>query len=112
MRPSVEKYLRSFAKESPNGDLSKVLDTKTRVGKGGKRQAAKKTRKAKAKIDWSEFEGPYGRLTRFIDDVGEKTMTEEERKDVDSDYQKAHTVLKALGSRLKAWAAKKPKVIA
>lgn len=108
-RPAAEKYLKAFQKDLPNGQ---PLDTKTRVGKGGKRQAAKKARKVKEKIDWSEYEGPLGRLKRFVDDVGEKTLTEDERKKDGSDFQKAHTILKALGMRLKAWSAKKPKVIA
>lgn len=108
-RPSALKYLNTFAANKPNGQ---PVDTKTRVSKSGKRQAAKKARKAKEKIDWSEYEAAYGRLKRFVDDVGEKTLTEEERKNANTDYQKTHHILKALGSRLKAWAAKKPKVIA
>jgi hypothetical protein len=110
MRPSAEKYLKTFATEAPNG---KPLDTKTRVGKGGKRQAAtKKTaKKAKKVIDWSTYEGPYGSLVKFVDHVGEMTLTEEDRKKPGTDYQKAHQILKALGSRLKAWAAKKPKFV-
>lgn len=109
-RPEAEKFLKTFAKDQPNG---KPLDTKTRVGKGGKRQAAtKKTaKKAKKVIDWSGYEGPYGSLVRFVDHVGEMTLTEEDRKKQGTDYQKAHQILKALGSRLKAWAAKKPKFV-
>lgn len=114
-RPEAEKYLRSFAKESPNGAaVLEKLEGKTRVGKSGKRQAAKKTkaRKEVKVIDWSEYEAPYGKLIRFVDYVGEMTLSEEDRKKASTDYQKAHAVLKALGSRLKAWAAKKPKVVA
>jgi hypothetical protein len=114
-RPEAEKFLRSFAKESPNGSaVLEKLDSKTRVGKGGKRQAAKKAkaRKEVKIIDWSEWEGPWGRLVRFVDYVGEMTLSEDERKKASTDYQKTHAILKALGSRLKAWAAKKPKVVA
>lgn len=112
VRPIAEKYLNTFAKDKPNG---KPVDTKTRVGKSGKRQAAtKKTakKKAKAVVDWSGWETAYGNLVRFVDHVGSMTMTEEELKKKETDYQKAHACLKAFGFRMRAWGAKRPKVIA
>lgn len=110
VRPDALKYLRTFAKESPNGQP----DTKTRVGKSGKRQAAhkKKTKKAKTFIDWSTWEGPYGSLVLFVDHVGEMTLDAEERKNKATDYQKAMTILSGFAKLMKRWSGKKPKVVA
>ncbi len=106
MRPVAEKYIKTFAPTSLNGDV----DTKTRVSKSGKRQAAKKAKKVKKVIDWSTWEGPFGSLKRFVDHVGAMTLTEEEQKS-DEDFQKAHKILNSLGDHLRAWAKAKPKVI-
>lgn len=107
VRGEAEKYLRSFAKESPNGV---AVDTKTRVSKSGKRQAAKKAKKAKKVVDWSTWEGPFGSLKRFVDHVGAMTLTEEEQK-TDGHFQNAHGMLDDLANHLRDWAKSKPKVI-
>ncbi len=102
LRPEVEKFLRSFAKEPPkNGEVAVRVDKRGRKHKiGAGKKAAPKAVKT---IDWELWEGYLSRMTRFVDHVGEVTDTASDKPE--SPYQKAHTALKAIGKILQRYKA-------